>query len=117
MTSVGLDSNQVFEFLFAGAQPFVWHPGRAWLVAGAFLLAGAVVRAAFRGRKWTWPLLASAVAWFLFGCNEYVAHARGWDIRVDLLFGWPVLLVWSIASVVLCVYPPVGPRSGKGPLL
>ncbi len=81
---------------------FVWRPDRIAAVAGAFLsLAVAVaVLARFDRRFRSWPLLAAAALWALYAPYESWAHRKGWNIRVDLLLFYPILLAVSIAALV-----------------
>ncbi len=90
----------VIQILFGPIQPFVWHPGRAYFVAASFavllavsLLAGGGFKARVHGM-----ILTACILWVLFGLNEHQARAKGWNIRVDLLLFWPILLVVSVAS-------------------
>jgi hypothetical protein len=77
-------------WLYATAQPFVWHPGRALLVAVGWLLLGLVVRP---GRR---AFLVAAAAWSIFAGLELMAWRQRADIRVDLLVTWPALCVLSL---------------------
>ena len=83
------------DWLYRWAQPFVWHPGRALLVALAFALLAFGFRA--RGRR---PLLVAAAAWVVFAVMEFLAWRQRADIRVDLLVTWPVLCLVSVGAVV-----------------
>lgn len=89
------------DYLYGPAQWFVWHPGRAWLVAAVYSVMLAANAAPRRGKLNGpgWALLASALAWLLFGYNEYLAHLHRWDIRIDLLLTWPALVVLSLGSM------------------
>ena len=86
---------------YAPIQPFVLHPERAWLVAALF----AILFAASLARSGTFKplrhlvILLAVMSWVLFGLIEVMAQARGWDIRVDILVSWPVVLAASIAAV------------------
>lgn len=91
----------IIQIFFAPMQPFVWNPVRAYLMAGGFAILLAVTILCAGGFK---PrihilILAATLLWLFFGLNEYQAKQKGWDIRVDLLLFWPILLVVSIASV------------------
>jgi len=90
--------NAVLRILFAPFEPFVNHPERASLVAALFgiLFAVSLARSrAFHARHHLAPLVA-AFAWLLVGLNEQRAMANGWNIRVDLLVSWPIVLAISI---------------------
>ena len=84
------------DWLYDLAQPFVWHPVRALIVALVWLLAafmfGKIVRR---------PLLITAGAWGVFTLLEFEAWRERADIRVDLLFTWPALCLLTIGC--LCV--------------
>lgn len=81
------------DWLYALAQPFVWHPARAALVAGSWLLLALLLRP---GRR---PLLLAAAAWTLFALLEFVAWRERADIRVDLLITWPGLCFVTAACL------------------
>jgi hypothetical protein len=81
-------------WLYRWAQPFVWHPGRALLVALAFALLAFGFRA--RERR---PLLVATAAWVVFAVLEFLAWRQRADIRVDLLVTWPVLCLVSVGAV------------------
>lgn len=81
------------DWLYELAQPFVWHPGRALLVAGGWLLLGLLIRP---GRR---PLMLAAAAWAVFAALEFTAWRQRADIRVDLLFTWPGLCFLTAACV------------------
>ncbi len=71
----------------------------AYTVACFFYLL-LTIRAALRANnskaKSSRPLSVAIIAWILFGINEYVAHVYGTNIRVDLLFLSPIILVISV---------------------
>ena len=81
---------------------FVWRPDRIALVAGAFLIlaVAAAVLGRFNHRFRSWPLFAAAALWALYAPYEGLARKKGWNIRVDLLLFYPVLLAVSIAALV-----------------
>lgn len=81
------------DWLYVLAQPFVWHPGRALLVASGLLLLALPIRS---GRR---PLLLATAAWILFGGLEFTAWRQRADIRVDLLITWPVLCLLTAACL------------------
>src|SRR5437773_6724058 len=74
------------NWLYALAQPFVWHPARASLVALGWLLLALTLPTT--GRR---PLFITAVAWSVFALLELEAWRERANIRVDLLVTWPVL--------------------------
>jgi hypothetical protein len=81
------------DWLYVLAQPFVWHPGRALLVAGGLLLIALLFRS---GRR---PLLLATAAWILFAGQEFAAWRERSDIRVDLLITWPILCFLTAACL------------------
>ncbi len=84
------------NWLYALAQPFVWHPARAFFVALGWLLVSlAVPRVARR------PLLILAAAWGVFALLELEAWRERANIRVDLLVTWPALCLLTVSCLVL----------------
>lgn len=76
------------------------HPEYAYVVASLFavLFVASLLRAGtFQPRRHL-VILFAVVAWMLFGLNEVRAQANGWNIRVDLLISWPIVLAVSIAA-------------------
>jgi hypothetical protein len=99
------------DWIYSLAQPFVWHPGRALLVAAALVLLGLGLRD--RGRR---PLLIAAAAWAVFALLEFMAWRERADIRVDLLVTWPALCLITVACLVAWARRWVksrGPGSGE----
>lgn len=84
------------NWLYGLAQPFVWHPGRALLVAVALALVALSLR--HRGPR---PLLVAAAAWALFALLEFIAWRKRADIRVDLLVTWPALCLITAGCVLV----------------
>jgi hypothetical protein len=90
----------VFQVLFWLASPFVMHPELTFVVAALFavlLVASPLRTERFRPRYHVTMLIAM-VAWIMFGLNEFQARANGWNIRVDLLFGLPILLAVTLVA-------------------
>jgi hypothetical protein len=81
------------SWLYALAQPFVWHAERAAAVAIGLLAFAACARAlrAHPPHRWSRSLLTAAAAWLLFAALEAEARRERADIRVDLLLTWPAL--------------------------
>ncbi len=89
------------EILFAPIQPFIWAPWRCVAVAGALSVFASVVTHR-RGIGLESPGIvtwAAVLAWLLFGVNEYYARKNGWDIRIDLLLGAPLLYLVTLTGV------------------
>jgi hypothetical protein len=89
------------NWIYAAAQPFVGHAGRAFAVAGIGALMFLAVRRARRGSSRPW--IALAAAWAVFGTCEAAATRERADIRVDLLVTWPVLMLFTVVAVALWV--------------
>ena len=94
--------DSLLELLYAPIQPFVWHPERAFIVAfvyvGLIVISGLVNKGKIK-LKYAWPLLLAFCSWFLFGINEYIAHSNKTNIRIDLLFFGPLIMLVSIYAV------------------
>jgi hypothetical protein len=50
-----------------------------------------------------WPLLIPAIAWMLFAIWEWFCTVKEYDIRVDLLLIYPVLIVVSIFGISVSI--------------
>ncbi len=85
-----------FDFL-------VWHPERAAVVALLFFAAALIMAVLqWRSRRFrSWPCLAATVVWALYGVWEWYAHTKRWNIRVDLLVLYPMLLMVSVSAALL----------------
>ena len=90
---------------------YLGHPGRAAAVLGCLVVAGVLVAVRLK-RHWhcAWPLLLPTVAWALvvWGEAEFAAEIardpRACELRVDILFVWPVLLLITILGAYSVVY-------------
>lgn len=93
--------SSLLQMLFVTATPFLKHPELASVMAAFFVVLSGV--SWLRSHKFKCGqqilLLITAVSWVLFGMNEFIAKAQGWDIRVDLLVTWPALCILTIASL------------------
>jgi uncharacterized membrane protein YphA (DoxX/SURF4 family) len=90
------------QFLLWPLQQLVWHPERIAVVAGLLLVLGVGVTIA-RGRV-AWPLVVVSLAWFVFSGWEWYCKVREYNIRVDLMLIWPVLLpltAWGLIAGVM----------------
>ncbi len=94
------------DWIYGLAQPFVWHPARALLVALA--LAFLALGFPHRGRS---PLLLAAGAWVVFALLEFIAWRERADIRVDLLVTWPALCLVTAGCVLAWVRRLVAPSA------
>jgi hypothetical protein len=93
------DNDRLMNWIYAAAQPFVGHAGRAFSVAAFAALMFLAVRRARRGSSRPW--IALAAAWAVFGTCEAAATREHADIRIDLLVTWPVLLLVTVVAVVV----------------
>ena len=94
------------DILWKAANYFNWHPWRAFAVSLVFwvpLLLSLMLRG-WRPYARTLPLLVAASAWVLFGLLEYEAYRERADLRVDLLFTWPALLLVTAACCGVWLY-------------
>ena len=80
------------------AQPFVWHPARALVVALVWLLAALILPKLVRR-----PLFIAAGAWGVFALLEFEAWRERADIRVDLLVTWPALCLLTVGCVSVAI--------------
>ena len=97
----------MMDWLYDIAQPFVWHPARAFAVALVWLVAAFILPKSARR-----PLFIAAAAWGVFALLEFAAWWERADIRVDLLVTWPALCVLTVGCVFVAVKRIVtrGPR-------
>ena len=93
---------EVIQYLFLPIQPFVWHPERIAIVSGVFFLyfLGMYLLNRKHIQYQHWLLLACAVIWGLFALWEAHCLTMKYDIRVDLLFIYPVLVGFSAFSII-----------------
>jgi hypothetical protein len=90
----------LLKVFFAPIQPIVFHPERAFFLAGLFaiLFAVSLVRMRRFNLRRHLILLFAVLAWALFGLHEGLAMSNGWNIRIDLFISWPLMLVVSIVA-------------------
>ena len=85
--------------------PFTFHPERTVAVSLVFFLC--YLGAFFGHRKFlslrSLPILICAVMWALFTIWEIHCEAIGANIRADLFFIAPVLIIASIVSLFLSI--------------
>ena len=92
------------DFLVKSTDYFVWHPWRAFgvsLIFWSLLLLFVIVRG-WQPYLRTMPLLIAASAWVIFGLHEYVAYWERANIRADLFFTFPALMI--LTTVCCCVW-------------
>ena len=97
--------------------PDVWDSISAvlfWLMVamlvGVFLNYGYRV---VRNRYFVPPLFIPLLSLVFYGLYEWCLAGKGYDIRVDLLLIWPLLLVTGIIAVVQQITAPK-PKSNIG---
>lgn len=98
---------------FAGF--FVWQPVHIWLISALFgvvFLAALVMKRRYAEIRCL-PLLIAFLVWLAYGFWEREAVIQKWDIRVDLLFGWPLLFCGTAIAVVLFVQSVIRARRSK----
>lgn len=95
--------HDVLDWLYAPAQLMAGRPERALAAAAGFALAAVILRIARRRA----PALADrpaalcAALWIFWGINEHAARVYGWNIRIDIVFLWPILAIVTLACIVL----------------
>lgn len=84
---------------------FFWKPEKFFAVSCVFFLAYLIIR--LLGRKLpsvqSWPLLVPAITWALFAAWELFCTLEKTNIRVDLFFIYPVLIVVSIFGLSISI--------------
>jgi hypothetical protein len=95
---------------------FVWQPGHIWAISAVFgvlALAALVARPRYPQIRCL-PLSITFLVWFAYGFWEYNAYVERADIRVDLLFGWPLLFGGTAIAIILSVRSVSCAVEGKG---
>ncbi len=92
---------------------FLGQPGHAGMVA--FLLLVAALLFLVVTRKISWALILLSITWVLYAMWESYCAAQKYNIRVDLLFIYPGLLIASGWALLLSIWQlpwelMVGPR-------
>ena len=90
---------------YDSANYFVWEPQRSYVVAIFFALLPFVGALVTRDKRtlFHWSAPTAALAWLLFGINEYYCKKNDWNIRIDLLISWPVMVIGTIACLFFWV--------------
>jgi len=90
----------LFQLVFGPCTLFVGHPENGLLMAMSFaiLLVVSILRSKEIMTLTHLLLLASAGLWVGYVWWEFHAQQQGWNIRVDILCIWPVLLLISMAA-------------------
>jgi len=109
--------------------PFVWLPYPLWWIVPGLIVAGAIRR--LRPARWTWPLLAFAVAWPSGISSVIYGNSNIWIVAfvaAGLVSGWPAVMAlikpslgffaligirsrtwWIAAAVLLAISLPLLP--------
>ncbi|MCK4914233.1 MAG: hypothetical protein KAI59_06630 [Planctomycetes bacterium] len=84
---------------------FFWKPERIFAVSFAFFLGYLVIRLFNRklSSAKSWPLLIPAIAWILFGIWEWFCTVKEYNIRVDLLLIYPILIAISVFGLSMSI--------------
>lgn len=83
----------------------VWQPTHIWAISAIFFVMFlAALAAKFRySQLRCLPLFIISIVWLAYGFWERQAVISRWDIRVDLLFGWPLLFGGTLVAIVFSV--------------
>lgn len=98
---MGIIMNGNFSIFFWPIMPFLWHPERALFVVVllfVLLLVAFLATGRFQARIHG-MILTAAILWLLFVLLEYKARADNANVRVDILFTYPILLSVSIPAI------------------
>ena len=96
-----MSMERIGQSLIWPLQQLVWHPERIAMLAGLLLVLG--VGMTFARRRVAWPLVVVSLVWFAFSGWEWYCKLREYNIRVDLMLVWPVLLpltAWGLIAGV-----------------
>lgn len=100
----------LMRIAFLMAQPFMLYPELAYLMAMAFMVLFVV--STLQTEKYTSPvplgILFTSVCWVGFGL--LMRRYQGAEIRVDVLFSWPPLLVVSLTTGCLGIWQIVAKK-------
>lgn len=108
----------MLDLILESVKPFVGHPGRSLMIAVAWTLLAFASR---RNRSRYRPLITMAIAWAAFGLYEAEATRTHANIRIELPFTWPALVLITAVSLVrwvhiLAVSSKAGVAAGGGRL-
>lgn len=93
----------MLDVLYAPAQWMAGRPERALTVAVVFAAATLLLRAARRRYPDVAdrPALLCTALWLFWGINEHAARIYGWDVRIDVVFLWPILAFVTVGCVLV----------------
>ena len=101
------------EWIFFPIQPFVCHPERIAVVAALFFIAYFIVRSKRKSIGLDpKPLLYPSICWTLFVPWEAYCKIQEYNIRVDLLLIYPLLMGATIAGIVKTKQKDKSPNHG-----
>jgi hypothetical protein len=105
----------MIEILFLPIQPFIWHPERIAFVAGLFLASfvGLLLVCKTPRRYNPWPLLIPTAIWAAYAPWEAYCMAGKYNIRVDLLIIYPIILAATVLGVAGAVKKRRKPLNNK----
>lgn len=92
----------IFYFVFGPAGLFVGSPlpGLLMAISFAILLVASVIRSRMIMTGTHLLLLVAVCLWVVQSMWEFHALGMGWNIRVDIMFWWPVLMPITLAAVL-----------------
>jgi len=97
----------LLNILYLPSKLFAWHPERMAFMSGLFAVAS-ILMAVWLERKWfyAWPLLIPAVLWGILAAWEanLSTNISGNEIRIDVLFTWPILLIAALGGICLTYF-------------
>jgi hypothetical protein len=81
---------------------FVWQPGHIWAISAVFgvLFLAALMAKTRYPQVRCLPLFIAFLVWLAYGFWEREAVIQRWDIRVDILFGWPLLFGGTAIAII-----------------
>jgi hypothetical protein len=84
---------------------FFWKPERAFAVSCAFFFGYLLVRLFNRKSSFarSWPLLIPAITWGFYAIWECYCTVQKYNIRVDLLLIYPILIVVSVFGLSVII--------------
>lgn len=93
------------DTFFAPYNFFAEHPDVTFKVALIFLFFY-IILVLFRGITWTlgWPLLLNSIVWGLWPLWEEYCRRGGYNIRVDIFFFYPLLLILTFLGLIWIIF-------------
>lgn len=97
-----ISKRDVLDVFFAPLVPFVAHPERIVAVAILFFVAALLVT--IWRKRIAWAPLVAGVAWACYAGWESHCVEMRYNIRVDLLLVYPLLVAFTIIGAAAIVY-------------